>query len=228
MRSILIFCFSLMMIVGSSQAQDVRRMSVSGQGIVLVAPDMATLTLGVSTFDKQASRAMNANSQEMNKVMDAVISAGIAKKDIQTQQLSLFPRWDNRSGTQERVISGYEAVNTISIRVLEISSLGSVIDTVAKVGANRIQGIQFGIQNQRPHLDEARKRAVIDARAKAKVYAEAAGVTLAEIMHISEPTSQIQPRGMMRAEMSMVRDSAPIAEGEMSISATIDILFGLY
>jgi uncharacterized protein YggE len=208
-------------------AEDTRRMAVQGEGSVSVAPDMASVTIGVSTFDKDASVAMAQNAAEMANVIDVVAAAGIDKEDMQTLQLSLNPRWENRSGSRENEVVGYEATNSVRLRVRKLDSLGDVIDAVAQVGANRIHGIQFGLLNPRPHLDAARKNAVLDAKVKAKLYAEAAGVELGDIMNISEPTTNTEPRGMMMAEMAMGRSSAPISEGELSLSATINVIFAL-
>jgi uncharacterized protein YggE len=220
-------CFSWVLIASAIQAEEPRRMSVQGIGQVSIVPDMATITVGVSAFEKQASRAMAVNASEMHKAPAALRSAGIADKDIQTQQLSLNPRWDNRSGSQDPKITGYTALNTVSIRVRVLEDLGNVIDSITKVGANRLHGVQFGIQKPRPHIDEARKRAIKDAQAKAELYAAAANVTIDGVILISEPTSDAQPRDMMRAEMAMAQSATPIAQGELTISSSINVVFAL-
>lgn len=217
---------SVITLAGSVQAEDTRRMSVQGEGMVSVAPDMATINVGVSSFDADASKALAQTSGKMDKVMAVVTAAGVAPKDIQTQQLSLHPRWENRSGTRENEITGYEAVNSLQIRVRDLDALGEVINAVAQVGANRLNGIQFGLQNPRPHQDKARKLAIQDAGAKAKLYADAAGVALGDIMHISE-SSTGGPRPMAMSGMAMAREAAPIAEGELTLSASINVLFAL-
>lgn len=213
-----------------STAQDsMRRMTLTGTGEVFVAPDMATINLGVSSFHKQASQAMAMNTQSMAKVFNALKGAEIASRDIQTSSLSLNPQWDRRSNSnnQPRII-GYNAQNTVTVRVRDLSKVGPVLDLLTKLGANRINNISFGIQKPRPHQDEARKRAVKDARIKAELYVQAAGVELGQIISINENGGVQRPQPMARMEMAvMASDAVPIAEGELGIRSNITIVYEL-
>ncbi len=211
-------------------AQDIeRRMTLTGVGEVFVAPDMATISLGVSSLDEKASVAMQINSAAMNKIFGQLKGAGIKPRDIQTSQLSLNPRWQQRSSNNNppRIV-GYEALNTVKVRVRDLGSVGSVLDVLTQTGANRINHISFGIQNPRPHKDEARRLAVADARTKAELYAQAAGVELGQVISISENGSNPQPRAMARmGAVSMEADAVPVAAGEMGLRATIAIVYAL-
>ena len=213
-----------------STAQDsMRRMTLTGTGEVFVAPDMATINLGVSSFHKQASQAMVMNTQSMAKVFNALKGAEIESRDIQTSSLSLNPQWDRRSNSnnQPRII-GYNAQNTVTVRVRDLSKVGPVLDLLTKLGANRINNISFGIQKPRPHQDEARKRAVKDARIKAELYVQAAGVELGQIISINENGGVQRPQPMARMEMAvMASDAVPIAEGELGIRSNITIVYEL-
>lgn len=213
-----------------SNAQDVlRRMTITGTGEVFVAPDLATVNLGVSSFNKQASQAMALNSQAMTAIFKALKGADIESRDIQTASLSLNPQWDRRSNSNNQPkIIGYNAVNTVTVRVRDLTKVGPVLDLLTKLGANRINGISFGIQKPRPHQDEARKRAVKDARTKAALYVGAAGVALGQIISINENGGGQRPQPMARMEMAaMVSDSVPIAEGELRIRSNVTIVFEL-
>ena len=210
-----------------SAAQDIeRRITVTGIGEVYVAPDMATISLGVSSFHEKASDAMRINSTAMNKIFTHLKTANIEPRDIQTTQLSLNPRWDrrNNSNTQPRII-GYEALNTLTVRVRELESVGTVLDVLTKAGANRINHISFDVQKPRPHKDEARKNAVADARVKAELYAQAAGVELGKVIYINENGGNPQPRTMARMEMAMASDAVPVAAGELGLRSTVTIVF---
>ena len=203
-----------------------RRMTLTGTGEVFVAPDMATVTLGVRSFDEKASVAMQTNSAAMGQVFEKLKAAGVEARDIQTSQLSLNPRWDHRSNNNQPRIVGYEALNTVTVRVRKLNSVGTVLDVLTKAGANQIHSISFGIQKPRPHRDEARKRAVADAQAKAELYAQAADIKLGQIIRIDENGGVQQPRPMARmAEAAMGASAVPIAEGELGLRANVTIVF---
>lgn len=223
---IIMMALSLMMLPAALGAQEaMRRMTLTGTGIVLVAPDMATINLGVSSFDEKASQAMQQNSSAMARIFKSLKEANIEPRDIQTSQLSLNPRWEHRSNSQPRII-GYEALHTLMVRVRALPSVGSVLDVLTKLGANRINSISFGIQKPRPHQDDARRAAVRDARAKAELYAEAAGIELGQILSLSENGGVQRPQPMARMEMAMAAsDAVPIAEGELGIRSNVTIVF---
>lgn len=206
-----------------------RRMTLTGVGEVFVAPDMAVISLGVSSLDPKASDAMRINSAAMNKIFARLKEVGIESRDIQTSQLSLNPRWQQRSSNNNppRIV-GYEALNTVTVRVRDLGAVGAVLDVLTQTGANRINHIGFRVQNPRPHKDEARRLAVADARIKAELYAQAAGVELGQVIQISENSGTAQPRPMARMEMaSMAADAVPVAAGEMGLRATVTIVYSL-
>jgi uncharacterized protein YggE len=223
----LLITFILLLTPNLSTAEEiVRRMTLTGVGEVFVVPDMATVTLGVGSIDKKASDAMRANSSAMAKVFEKLKDAGIEARDIQTSQLSLNPRWERATSNNAPRIIGYEAMNTVTVRVRALDTVGTVLDVLSQAGANRINQISFGIQKPRPHQDEARKRAVADARVKAALYAQAAGVTLGAIISINENGAVAQPRALARMEMAAVADSAvPVAKGELGMQAHVTIVY---
>ena len=117
------------------------------------------------------------------------------------------------------------AGNTVHIRVRDLDKLGGLLDQVVKDGANTFNGLSFGLQDSTDAKNEARRRAVADARAKAELYAEAAGVSLGKIIELTDGvTSSPQPMFMERSAMVM-SDAVPIAEGEVSTSARVTITF---
>ena len=144
---------------------------------------------------------------------------------MQTTGLSLNPRWTpkvNQDGTRTQVLAGYEASNQLSVICRDLSKLGELLDTLATAGANDMRGISFDIEDKAKLLDEARKLAVRDGRAKAELLTHEAGVELGKVLSISEGGGQgpiFQARGM--AEMAAV----PIAEGEQTISANVALTY---
>jgi uncharacterized protein len=202
--------------------------SVTGEGRINVAPDMATVTLGVTTEADTAKAAMDANSAQLSAAIAALKAAGIEDKDIQTTGLSLGPRYDyNRTksdGTAQ--ITGFVASNNVTVRVRALAGLGEVLDAVVTDGANTLNGVAFGLQDPDPALDAARKDAVADARRKAELYAAAAGVTLGAIQSISEQSGYAPPMPMALAEASFAKDaSVPVAAGEVGVTAQVSIVW---
>lgn len=203
------------------------RLSVTGMGQVAAEPDMAILTLGVTSLASSAKDAMRKNSSDMAAVFKAVEGAGIDSKDVQTSNFSLRPRFDRRSNNNPPKLEGYQATNTITIRVRALDTLGSVIDQLAQAGANQFQGIEFALKNPRPFVDQARKSAVEDARSKAELYATAAGLSLGDILSIKEAGGAPRPVPMARIAIEAASDAVPIAQGELGLSAHVTIVYEL-
>lgn len=199
---------------------------VQGTGEVAQAPDMATISLGARFAAKSADEALGEVNERTAAVIATLKAMGIEAKHIQTSGLYLDPVWDD-SKTQHgfRRIRGYTAGNTLTITVLDLAILGDVLDEVVADGANAFNGLQFGLQDESGALNEARRRAVEDARAKAELYAETAGVSLGAIVSITEGgVVRPQPMMMERAAFAMA-DSVPIEAGEVATRAEINITY---
>jgi uncharacterized protein len=203
--------------------------SVSGEANVSVAPDLAQVEGGVTSEAKTAREASEANNAAMGKVLLALKGAGIDEKDYQTSRLSLQPQYapatPNRNTPQ---ISGYRASNRITIKVRDVTKVANVIDTLVGAGANEIGGINFIVTQASKALDEARGKAVADARRKAEIYAKAAGVMLGEAINITEEGAAPPPvfRSKMAAPMA-VNSSAPVAPGEEQLSITVNVTWAI-
>ncbi len=205
-----------------------RQITVTGQGAIEAAPDMATITVGVTTEAKTAVDALEKNSTATSAVLDRLSALSIDGRDLQTSNLTLSPRWTSRSSSVDGLpeISGFVATNTIMVRVRDLPKLGEVLDAVVRDGANTFHGLSFGLQEPRPVTDEARKQAVADAIAKATLYAQAAGVALGDVLSISEDRAAAQPFGSMEV-VRMASDVVPVAEGELTIAASVTMVFAL-
>ncbi len=203
-----------------------RQITVTGEGRVATAPDMATITLGVTHQAKEARRAMDATSDATGKMLDRLTGLGIAPRDMQTSNLTLNPIWSNRStsmsGSSE--ITGFVAANTVFVRLRDLRSLGAVMDAVIDDGANNFNGLRFSLQNPDPLIDKARTLAVADALARAKLLTTAAGVRLGAVLSMAEHGSG-RPQML---EMSAARGGdVPVAAGEVSVSATVSMVFAI-
>lgn len=208
-------------------AQATSTISVSGEGRVAASPDMATISLGVTTFGDSAAAAMAKNSEELTKVMANLTAAGIEAKDIQTTGLMLNPNWSYDSSGGAGTINGYTAMNMVNVRVRALDGLGAVLDAAVKDGANTLNGLTFGIADPQPVTDEARKLAVADAVRKAGLLAEAAGVKLGAVTSISEQTGYTDPAPMFRAEASAAPGGVPVAGGEVAMTINVNMTWSL-
>ncbi|MFN0116487.1 MAG: SIMPL domain-containing protein [Paracoccaceae bacterium] len=205
-------------------------LTVTGEGSAAVAPDMATVQIGVTSEADTAKAALDANTAAMQAALDRLKAAGIEDRDIQTTGLNLGPRYDyNRTkadGSAE--ITGFLASNGVTVRVRDLGGLGALLDAVVTDGANTLNGVSFGLQDPVPALDAARKDAVADARRKAELYAAAAGVGLGRIVSIAEQSGYQPPMPMAMAEASYAKSApVPVAAGEVKMMASVTIVWGL-
>lgn len=211
-----------------SQAQESKTMprviSLNGHGEVKAKPDMAVVNVGVMSQAATAREALTANTAAMQKIFAALQAAGIEAKDIQTSNFTVNPRYQyDQNNAQPPKVVGYDVSNMVSVAVRKLDTLGTVLDTMVSEGSNQINGIGFAIADDEKLQDEARKLAVADAERKAKLYAAATGVTLGQIMSVSEGGAQ-PPQPVFQAKT--MRDSAgsvPIAEGEQTVAADVSI-----
>ena len=211
---------------GVAHAEE-RRITVGATGIVQAAPDMATITLGVTNENAEASAAMQATSDAVSQVLDRLKELGIEDKDVQTRDLSLSPVWSGRNNQTGEApeITGFVASNRVFVRVRDLPKLGQVMDAVIQDGANDFGGLSFGVQNPKPLEAQARAEAVGDAKAKAEQLAQAAGVTLGPVQSISEQSGGVHPAPMMREMRMADASSVPVAGGEVSVSVSVSMEF---
>jgi uncharacterized protein YggE len=199
--------------------------SVTGEAQISVAPDIAFVDAGVATDAKTAREASEANSAAMTKVFDALKAANIDARDVQTSRLSLQPQYaPNRSGPSP--ITGYRASNRVAVRIHDVSKVAGVIDTLVGAGANDIGNVAFEVSQASKLLDDAREKAVADARRKAEIYAKAAGVTLGAPLSISEGGA---PEPVFRGKVmaGMAAAPTPIAQGEETLSVSVSITWAI-
>jgi len=200
--------------------------AVQGRGVVEQAPDMAVLSLGARYQAFEAREAMDEVSRRTARAIEIMERLGIEARDMQTGNLYLNPVWergDNRIDVAR--IKGYEAGNQLTVRIRDLTILPKALDEMVRGGVNAFNGLSFALQDPTAATEEARRRAVADAVAKAELYAEAAGVTLGSIKSISEGgLASPQPRFLAQAEFARA-DGVPIAAGELSTQASVAIVF---
>jgi uncharacterized protein YggE len=216
----------LLPIAANAQAQP-PRIIVSGEGTVTAAPDMANVSIGVVARETTAQLAMDGIAAAGQSLIAALSARGIEPRDIQTQGVSLFPLTQGGETPQAQpVITGYEASTTVDVRVRDLDALGALLDEMVSSGANSLQGLSFDINEKGPLMDEARRAAVQDALARARVLAEAAGVTLGPIQSITDAGGSPRPDMMRSMEFKAAADM-PIAQGEVGVTAHVTMEIAL-
>ena len=199
-------------------------LTVTGMASVAATPDLATIQLGVTTTGATAGAAMKANSAALAAVIARLQAAGLPAKDYQTTNLSLNPNWVSNAAGSGSEVNGYIATNLLTIKVRAIDQVGTVLDAAITDGANTLNFLNFGLQDPRPVEDEARKRAVADAVARATLIATAAGSKLGAIQSITEGGA---PGPMPGPMFRMAAEQVPVAAGEVETSAAITVVFEL-
>lgn len=204
-------------------------LNVSAEGEAKRTPDIANISTGVVTRAAEANAAMRANAEQMDKVVKAIRDAGIAEKDVQTSGISLNPTYDYRENQPPR-ITGYEAHNTVNVVVRDIGRLGKILDQLAAVGANQINGPSFDVEDKEEGYDEARRQAVDKARARAEMYAKTLGMKVRRIVSISEGQRFAPPIPYAMDRMEMKAASAaptPVSPGQNTLTVNLDVVFEL-
>ena len=209
-------------------------LTLTAEGHATRTPDLATFTAGVSTTGTSASEALSSNAAAMNRVIAALKASGIEARDIQTSSIALNPVYEqrpyNQADTSPPRITGYTAANSVSIRQRKLAAFGKVIDTLVAAGANNINGPSFALDNPDAAADEARRDAVAKARARADLYASAAGLKVARIVSINEGGQDNGPIARPFAPLLMARMEkapTPVEAGEQEVTAQVTIRFEL-
>lgn len=201
--------------------------TVVGSGKASARPDMAQVQVGVVTQAPSAAKALQDNNEAMAKLLRAVEGHGIAKKDVQTSNFAVMPQYRRGPhGEQLPEIVGYEVNNEARVKVRQLDALGQVLDDVVQQGANRVQGISFSIADPTPLQDEARRKAMADARRKAELYAKEAGAEVGMVLLIQEQTPH-PPMPEFRGVALAGAGAVPVAPGEQELQASITVTYAL-
>jgi hypothetical protein len=211
-----------------------RTIRVEGMGEVKVAPDEAFIDLGVETQAPTAKAASEENARKMEKIIAALVGAGIARKEIQTRNFAVYPEHTPPTRPDETPkVKGYRVSNTVEVHVRELARLGALLDTALATGANRVESVRFGLSKPETVQGEALRNAVERARQSAQVLATALGVKLGQVLDastVSEPPRFIP----VQARFELARGggaaggaATPIEPQEQTIRATVTLVFAI-
>jgi uncharacterized protein YggE len=196
-------------------------LTVTGLGSVRTVPDRASFSFGVETQAATARAALTQNAAEAKKLVDALRAAGIAAADLQTSQVSLNPRTDER-GTG---IVGYSAITTVTATLRDLSRAGAVVDAAVDAGANTVSGPSLTRGDTDAQYRQALRLAYADASTKAEALAAAAGKTLGAVTAIVESSSGSVPYAV--AKDAAASTAVEIAPGTQSVDAVVTVTFAL-
>lgn len=215
---------------GSAAAQDlpVPHVTVSGEASRAVEPSLAEARAGVITQGKSAREASEANARTMTAVLASLKEAGVEPKDIQTSRFAvqpLFTRQQQEGRSDSSRITGYQVSNNVTVKIRDVGQLGEIFDRLLAAGANTIYGVEFQVPENPKLLDTVRAAAVADAKRKAELYAQAAGVQLGRVFAITENSVSV-PRPIMRAAAAP-QAATPISPGEEVLRVSVTVTFEL-
>jgi len=202
--------------------------TVSGTGVVRVKPNIATTNVGIETTAATLADATSQSNTKMTAIIDKIKSMGVADKDIQTSSFNISPIMNQPKQGESPKITGYRVNNQVNVTIRKIDDVGKILDAVVAAGANNIFGISFSVDDPTPYQQQARAAAVKDAMDKAGQLAKAAGITVGKVISINE--SGVTPRPIFRAATAspaFADSTVPVETGEMQISITVDMRFGI-
>ena len=226
----LILALCLTVCSACALADDDAKITVSGTGEIRVTADTAVVSVGVSAQDKDAIQAQSKANEVIAAIRQALTDAGIPAEDINTGYVNLYAIYDYRGDTQE--ITGYNANSTLAVRVTDMGKVGNVIDTAFGAGANTLEGVSFSVTDDTEAREAALRAAVQNAKAKADILADAAGLKITGIESISEGGvfSHENTIGNVRAKgmdmMETEEDAGTVVSAaKLIVSATVSITF---
>lgn len=210
-----------------------RTITVEGRAEADVEPDMARISVGVTTKAPAPAAAVDQNSAAAAKIIEAARKAGIEAKDIRTGTLSLEQAFKNvrdASGNFEQRPDGYTVTNSVTMQVRDLPKLGGVLRQVVEEGANRINSLSFAVADHKKIDDDLRKEAVLDAKRRAELLVAAAGAKLGEVRSIHEGQRGGGPRPIAMSEMRMAaapKADVPVSAGSLTFSSSVTVTWTL-
>lgn len=225
----------LLLIASPAVAQDTpppRTLAVSGQGEVKVAPDLAVVSFAVETTAPAASSAVAENANKSTALADALKQQLGGNGKVSTTGYGLDPVYEQRdrgAAPAAPRITGYIARNEVRAETRSIDAVGKLIDAATKAGANRVEGLEFTLQERSAAQNDALKLAGQDARRQAEAAAAALGVTLGKIVTVNANASPIMPRQYvrMRAAAAEMSTTTPVEAGDVTVTANLQVTYAI-
>jgi uncharacterized protein YggE len=208
-----------------------RTLKVTGTGTIYLVPDIAYVTIGVHTENKNVEDAVATNNANTKKVKDAVLKSGVEEKDIQTQNFSIYQNQKYDASNQQPTDLVYAVDNNLYVTLRDITKIGTLLGDVVRAGANSINGISFDVADKSKALSDASKLALQNGQKQAGDLATAEGFSLGNIQStVILPVGYSGPlaygMGGGGAEKA-VAVNIPISTGQIVVTSQIELVFEL-
>ena len=212
-------------VAGGDQPAAARQVTVIGSGEVQGTPDSLTVSAAMEATAADVTGALNQTSQRQQAVIDALRGAGVEAEDISTTQVSLQPQY-NSDGTS---ITGYRAGNAVDVKIRDAERASDILALIVNTGgdATRINSVSYSIADDSELVRDARTRAFEDAKDRARQYAELSGLTLGDVVSISEADASQPPPPPVPMPRAAMAESVPLAPGEQSVGFSVTVIWEL-
>ena len=228
MKKIFVLTMLMLMICSTAFAEEMSppTISVNGEGIVEAQPDRATVTVGVVTREKNPSAVQTANARAAQSIINSIVALGVERRNITTGGYNFSPNY-RHTDSGKQILDGYEATNSVTVVVDDLSLVGKVIDAALSHGANQVNSLSFGLRNRSAYQDEALRLAVLDAKRKADVVAAALGKAVVGVRSVTINSASVSSPRNYKLARAMEDSSAdtPIESGTLSCSAGVHVEF---
>jgi hypothetical protein len=214
----------------SNVAAPTRSITVVGQGKASGTPDVAHISIGVETSGASAQEAVSANRAQMTTLLQKIKAAGIAAKDIQTSNFSIYADQGKVDGMPSTGVGAgvitYRVTNQVNLTVRDIAKLGDVLDQAVSAGANSVYGVSFEVDDPSKLEATAREKAVVDAKARAETLAKLNGVSVGEVLTVSEVLGGVGPL-YARVDVAAMGGGTPIQPGEFEVNVSVQVTYSI-
>lgn len=209
---------------GSPGVPGMRQVTVVGHGEAKGQPDLATVQIGVESEAATSKDALAQNTAQAQAVIAKIKELGIAEKDIQTSNFSIYPTYN----TDGRQVTGYHVSNSVVVTIRKLDQAGTLLDQVVQAGANSVTGISFGVESNDSLMEQARKAAIQNAKAQAEQLAQTAGASVGEVLVITQNVGSAPvPMLAERAAVAQGGAAVPVQPGEQTFTADVQVTFAL-
>lgn len=206
-----------------------RTINVTGEGEVSAVPDIAYVSLGITTEKTSVVEAQKNNSDTMNKIIDGIKKSGVASEDIKTAKYDISPKYNYEDKTGNRTLVGYTVTSILNVTVKNTSSVGSIIDTAIANGANTSNGVTFGVSDYQKYYNMALKNAISNAKSKAQVIGSCIDVKLSNPTKITENSRGVPTEYPVlynsAGKSSSREDSMSVEVGTYKINANVSLVY---
>jgi uncharacterized protein YggE len=213
----------------SPQGAESRTLSINGSGMVNLAPDMATINLGVMSEAADVQSATAESNRVIEKIKEVLVEFGVEESDIQTTNFSVYPYSEYGYELEQTAETRYRVDNNVTVTIRELDKLGEVLNETILAGANSIYGVQYGISDQEDAYNQALEAAVENAKERAEFLAEASGAELGEMVTISTYYGGGSPVPYAEAAFGIGGGSGmvPVSPGSLVIRVDVSVVFAL-